>query len=410
MKNLLIFLFLITTSVLTAQNPLPVLRPDIDPYIPDFSPEGLEKLKQMEQRFLELNQRTTPFEQLSKEDQWILTEYDDTKESPFEIIGARCSWYCGGDSIGIRSSSHLPNHRNRYSYVAKNAHDLSFETAWVEGARGNGIGEYLEYRFDNTHPRVTQVIIHNGYVKSEKAWRDNGRVKKLKMILDGRPYAILALEDTKAAQRFTFEPLGRRKDGKDMYIRFEIMEVHPGAKYEDVAITEIYFDGIDVHCLAGESKITMADHSQKRLDEIKRGEVILTYHPEKKEVSTFAVQHLLKVEHERISVLHFDNDEPLRITPDHPVFSLEKGWVASDPAAANEYQHFQNVQLLEPGEALCFWNASAQTLQIRTLKKIAPLQKPTTTFAISGLPSGWGFFANGLLVAGEKAQNPGAAE
>lgn len=405
MKNFLLLLFLLSTYILKAQTPLPILQPEIDPYIPDFSPEGLEKLQQMEKRFRELNERTVPFEQLSREDQWILTEYDDTKETPFEIIGARCSWYCGGDSIGIRSSSHLPGHRDQYSYVANNAHDLSFATAWVEGVKGNGIGEYLEYRFDNTHPRVTQIIIHNGYVKSEKAWRDNGRVKKLKMILNGKPYAILALDDIKAAQRFKFEPLGRRKDGKDMYIRFEIMEVYPGDKYEDVAITEIYFEGIDIHCLAGESLLTMADHSLKRIDEIKAGDQILIYQPEKKKTGIHAVQHLLEVAHESISILHFDDGEKLKITTDHPLFSVHKGWVAADPAAANHYHHYQNIRALQPGDSLYFWNESTKRLDIRTLKAADRLKEPAATFAISGLPEGWGFFANGVLVAADGAVN-----
>ncbi|MBC6491823.1 hypothetical protein BC349_12245 [Flavihumibacter stibioxidans] len=30
-------------------------------------------------------------------------------------------------------------------------------------------------------------------------------------------------------------------------LQFEITAVYPGAKYDDTAITEIYFDGIDVH-------------------------------------------------------------------------------------------------------------------------------------------------------------------
>lgn len=406
MKNLSVLLFLFVAALSQAQNPLPILLPDIDPYIPDFSPEGLEKLKQMEKRFRELAQRDNSLDEYSEEDQWIFRNYDDTKESPFEIIGARCSWYCGGDSIGIRSSSHLPGHRSQFSYVAKNAHDLSFATAWVEGAKGNGIGEYLEYRFDNTHPRLTQIIVHNGYVKSEKAWRDNGRVKKLKMILNGKPYAILALEDTKAAQRFKFEPLGRRKDGKDMYIRFEIMEVYPGAKYEDVAITEIYFDGIDIHCLAGESLITMADQSKKRMEEIRKGDEILIYHPEKKTTGVHIVRHLLQVEYENISILYFENGKEISITPDHPLHSLEKAWVAPDPAAANDYHHYQNIQALQPGDSLSFWNETTQNFETSSLKKIEYPEESTKVFAISGLPEGWGFFANGALVAGDKAVNP----
>lgn len=405
MKNLPILLFLLLVSLVQAQNPLPILQPEIDPYVPDFSPEGLEKLKQMEKRLLEINQKAIPFDQLNKTDQWILTEFDDTKESPYEIIGGRCSWYCGGDSIGISSSSHLPSHRSQYSYIANNAHDLSFATAWVEGVKGNGIGEYLEYRFDNTHPRVTQVIIHNGYVKSDKAWKDNGRVKKLKMILNGKPYAILALEDTKAAQRFKFEPLGRRKDGKDMYIRFEIMEVFPGAKYEDVAITEIYFEGMDVHCLAGESLITMADHTTKRIDEIRPGEQILVFHPLKEQSESHTVQHLLTVQHSSITELYFENGTQLNITADHPLFSSEKGWSASEPEAADQYQHYQYIQVLEIGDLLSFWNDSTQQLETKLLKKIKKVENPVMTYTISGIPEGWGFFANGLLVAGGSVQN-----
>lgn len=30
-------------------------------------------------------------------------------------------------------------------------------------------------------------------------------------------------------------------------LKFEIAEVYKGTKYDDVVITEIYFDGIDVH-------------------------------------------------------------------------------------------------------------------------------------------------------------------
>lgn len=32
-----------------------------------------------------------------------------------------------------------------------------------------------------------------------------------------------------------------------LVIRFKICDVYPGTKYKDTAITEIYFDGIDVH-------------------------------------------------------------------------------------------------------------------------------------------------------------------
>jgi len=66
---------------------------------------------------------------------------------------------------------------------------------------------------------------------------------------------MLNLEDTRAEQSFTFEPIGNadRADMKVLKalpkwtIRFEIVEVYMGDKYDDTAITEIYFDGIDIH-------------------------------------------------------------------------------------------------------------------------------------------------------------------
>jgi hypothetical protein len=75
------------------------------------------------------------------------------------------------------------------------------------------------------------------------------------MYLDNKPYAILNLKDVKNEQLFSVDLIGYsdRHDYNALLIKpwytikFEIMEVYPGSKYQDTAITEIYFDGIDVH-------------------------------------------------------------------------------------------------------------------------------------------------------------------
>lgn len=155
-----------------------------------------------------------------------------------------CSWYCGGQIDSVTASSALADR-----YAAEKAHDFSIVTAWVEGVEGNGEGEYIKYAFPGTCPRITTVLIHNGYVKNWDAWRDNGRVKKLLMYYNDEPYAILNLQDTMGLQSFDVGVLGYEdKDSAPAWsIKFEILEVYPGKKYEDTAITEIYFDGIDVH-------------------------------------------------------------------------------------------------------------------------------------------------------------------
>ena len=155
-----------------------------------------------------------------------------------------CSWYCGGQIDSVTASSALADR-----YAAEKAHDFSIVTAWVEGVEGNGEGEYLRYSFPGTCPRITTVLIHNGYVKNWDVWRDNGRVKRLLMYYNDEPYAILNLQDTMGLQSFDVGVLGYedRDTAPAWSIKFEILEVYPGKKYEDTAITEIYFDGIDVH-------------------------------------------------------------------------------------------------------------------------------------------------------------------
>ncbi|MFN7491995.1 MAG: NADase-type glycan-binding domain-containing protein, partial [Cyclobacteriaceae bacterium] len=131
---------------------------------------------------------------------------------------------------------------------------LSYKTAWVEGVPGYGIGESLTYHFPPHTPRITKIIVVNGYAKSPKAWSENSRVKKLKLYINNKPIAILNLQDTRAEQIFTFDPIGNaNREDKALRsmpqwtMKFEIMGVYKGEKYDDTAITEIYFDGIDVH-------------------------------------------------------------------------------------------------------------------------------------------------------------------
>ena len=179
---------------------------------------------------------------------------DEEKEDVWDIVGIGCSWYCGGGPDNVSASSSL-NGQEPGAYAAGNAHDLSYQTAWAEGAAGQGIGEYLEYNFSGESPRITKIIVVNGYVKNPSVWQANSRVKKLKVYYKDKPVAILMLEDVRAEQSFEVTPLGTsdRKDFTKMtllphwQLKFEILEVYPGDKYQDTVISEIYFDGLDVH-------------------------------------------------------------------------------------------------------------------------------------------------------------------
>lgn len=193
-------------------------------------------------------------EKLSKAEKRIFENFDETIESYWDIIGGGCSWYCGGGPKNVTSSSELIS-KNEKKYAPENVHDLLYNTVWSEGNPGNGIGEYLLYQFSAQAPRITEIKIVNGYVKDKDLYFDNSRAKKIKVYIDDKEKYILHLEDKISTQTFRVDTIGYSDrenweelvKKQDWTIRFEIIDIYQGNKYSDLVITEIYFDGIDVH-------------------------------------------------------------------------------------------------------------------------------------------------------------------
>ena len=234
MKHLL-FLALLCGG--TAQSQIKIFYPK-KVVKPDLSAKREKEINRQN----ELLQKKVPTASEQKELNILLEKYGEVVENAWDIIDGGCSWYCGGGNYKIKASSSLGD-----SYKAEFANDLSYKTAWVEGKKDEGIGEYLEYYFKNDSPRITEIIISNGYMKSEETWKNNNRVKKLKLYVNGVPFGILNLKDSRTDQYFEMGTLGHNKNGTDLILKFEILKVYKGSKHNDTAITEIYFDGIDVH-------------------------------------------------------------------------------------------------------------------------------------------------------------------
>lgn len=218
--------------VATAQDPLRHIKPEAIHQMPKISLEGY--------------QNST--EELDNEDQSEAERERIGDLTVFtDLYAGYCSWYCGGVISEVRASSCLKP-QGRFTYEASHAHDFNHESVWAEGVAGQGIGEWLEYEFPGHCPRITKVKILGGHAKSDKAWRANSRPKAIKMYYKGDPYAILDLEDSRTLQCFDVGVLGPHDEAAPAWtLRFEILEVYPGDKYADTVISELYFDGIDVH-------------------------------------------------------------------------------------------------------------------------------------------------------------------
>jgi len=152
-------------------------------------------------------------------------------------LGCAISW-------DMEVSSFLPpNGPNIYGPKTGNDYDIS--TAWVQGKPGYGIGEAITFSFPEKYFSGSSLdegvdmrgfMVFNGYAKSDAAWKANSRVKRFKLYLNDIPVCTIKLLDTKLMQNAGF-PVIYIKPGDR--VKLEILDVYPGDKYKDTAISEI---------------------------------------------------------------------------------------------------------------------------------------------------------------------------
>ena len=318
--------------------------------------------------------------------------YDETHSSYWDIVGEGCSWYCGdGGPVKITASSRLKS-QGKNNYNEKNLHDLMYNTPWVEGVKGYGIGQWVEYTFKANNPRITEIHVVNGYVKSQAAWKNNSRVKRLKVYVNGQPLAILNLEDSRSDQTFEIEPLTFKQQWT---MRFEILEVYEGDKFDDTALSEIYFNGLDVHCLAPGTKITMADGTFKNIEDIELGDQVLSLDKAGKSVAA-TVEETANVKHCNLVTYTFADGTTLTATTDHPLRTAN-GWASYAPEKSANYKGFDNINKIQVGDS--FVTTDGKMLK---LVAISLSHEVSETYTIVRLSQGNTFIANGIITAVEE--------
>lgn len=342
-------------------------------------------------------------EDLNESEKKVLETFDETMENYWDILGSGCSWYCGGGSKEVTSSSYLES-QGTNNYGPQNAHDLNYKNVWVEGVDGYGIGEYLLYTFRGASPGIDEIIVINGYVKSKTTWENNSRVKKLKVYIDDKPYIILNLKDIRGSQSFKVDPIGNSdrknwdvlKTLPDWTLKFEILDVYKGLKYDDVVISEIYFDGLDVHCFAKGTKIRLADNSTKNIEELKIGDMIAYMDLETKQIKSSKIEKLEKVNHHSLVKYKFESGLEITATQDHPFRVENKGWSSLKPNKSKQYKGFESIDKINIGDFFLTANRTDKLISIDFL------EGEQETYTISKLSSGNNFIANGLIVGIEE--------
>lgn len=404
MKKILIALVLITAYACSSeQSPkIKELKPEVRPL--KLSQEEAALFDKWQEIVSKNSQEWTKEEEVFAEKYEMVFSEDMESYWQTPSGGGGCSWYCGGGPSLVMASSELKT-QGSASYEAKHAHDFSYGNVWAEGVEGYGIGEYLLYKFPKNSPRVNKIIIANGHVKSEKAWKENSRVKKLKMYVDGKPYAILNLDDSRSEQTFELgEALGEidsdkgydEEDQNGLALKFEILEVYKGEKYDDTVISELYFDGLDVHCFGAGTKIKMADGTELNIEALKVGDVVAAYDMNSGKQKSATVEAVDAASHQ-LYLYTFKSGKTIEATSDHPFLLKGKSWASLAPEKSKIYKGFESIQKIEVGDV--FVTADGEDELVAT-QLIATAERMSYTITL--LKDATSFIANGFVVGVEE--------
>lgn len=186
---------------------------------------------------------------------------NDNYESSLDAYKTSEFWPMWSMPIGIPSASSTLESSKGNTYNVENLTDYDLNTAWV-GDSVYGVGDYFEFTFDfpeNTgYAGAYQFYgvcnLFNGYCKSEELWKANSRVKKMKVYYNDQFVCYVELCDTWHLQFFDIgEFFINRRENKYLnakyeikngdVLKFEILEVFKGDKYQDVAISEFLCEG-----------------------------------------------------------------------------------------------------------------------------------------------------------------------
>lgn len=139
----------------------------------------------------------------------------------------------------VEASSFLWDDFNKFQ---QNYHPLYLgdddpKTAWVEGVKGHGEGEWVRLKFTPMEGATRlRFRIRNGYQKSEKLFAFNSRIKEatLKLLPSGVTQK-LQLKDAQGYQEFTLE----QPAGELQAVELRVDATYPGSKWDDLSVSDV---------------------------------------------------------------------------------------------------------------------------------------------------------------------------
>jgi len=134
----------------------------------------------------------------------------------------------------VSASSSLKNYEPELTIDGK------LETAWLEGVKGNGIGEWLLYSAE-TDQTVSSITIYNGYLKNDKVYINNGRLKKLSLEFSDGEIITKDISKTSFTNAKNGYVINLETPKVTSSVKLTILDAYQGAYYTDTGISGISF-------------------------------------------------------------------------------------------------------------------------------------------------------------------------
>lgn len=296
-----------------------------------------------------------------------LTKQDREKMNGY--VWNDCDNCLSTNDCNIRSSSNLQT-QGAVNYFAKNLQDDDPMTAWVEGDSDYGIGEYIEAK---NVILMSTINILNGYQKSPKSFNENSRIKSLILSENGIARCILRLKDEMGEQSFSVEELGLKtnRNGKSISIlRFTIIEVYPGTKFKDVAISELFSGGC---CISGQSKINLLNNKEKNIEDLIINDTIKLIDHNNNIIYAFGAE-LGSVIYNNVLEIITEHGNSIVVSSNHYIYSGS----INNKIQARQLRVFDSLLI----------NNVNKGLYLDKISKINEIYKPTKTYYFKKLDFG----------------------
>ncbi|GAA0178985.1 hypothetical protein SH2C18_19450 [Clostridium sediminicola] len=123
---------------------------------------------------------------------------------------------------------------NVHSIINISNSDMS--TAWVEGTKGDGIGEWISFN-SNEKFNLDSLQLANGYSKSESSYNKNNRVAEIEIISSKGDKRYFNFDDNTLTMQncdVNFHDITG--------VKIVITKIYKGTKYNDLCISELNFN------------------------------------------------------------------------------------------------------------------------------------------------------------------------